>query len=316
MIQTMVIHYTQRISWPDLPAELRELIESHLGSQVITAHSQYGGFSAGSADRLLTAAGQKVFAKAVSHGLNGPGAALHAREAEIAAMLPASMPVPKFLGRIRWDDWEALIFDQAPGVNPQLPWGADELIRVLDTLAQLADQQPAGITSLLPALEVDLREDASGFARIMADEWIPADPWLAQNLEALHELAIEGIGALAGNQLVHTDLHSDNILLGEDGGVLLVDWPWASRGAAWYDALTVLVEARIFDPALDADAIASSHRIFASASSDALTGALAGLAAYYVDAARRPEVPELPTLRSYHAKQATACVAWLKARLG
>ena len=115
MIQTMVIHYTQRISWPDLPAELRELIESHLGSQVITAHSQYGGFSAGSADRLLTAAGQKVFAKAVSHGLNGPGAALHAREADIAAMLPASMPVPKFLGRIRWDDWEALIFDQAPG---------------------------------------------------------------------------------------------------------------------------------------------------------------------------------------------------------
>lgn len=182
MIQTMVIHYTQRISWPDLPAELRELIESHLGSQVITAHSQYGGFSAGSADRLLTAAGQKVFAKAVSHGLNGPGAALHAREAEIAAMLPASMPVPKFLGRIRWDDCEALIFDQAPGVNPQLPWGADELIRVLDTLAQLADQQPAGITSLLPALEVDLREDASGFARIMADEWIPADPWLAQSL--------------------------------------------------------------------------------------------------------------------------------------
>lgn len=89
---------------------------------------------------------------------------------------------------------------------------------MLDTLAQLADQQPAGITSLLPALEVDLREDASGFARIMADEWIPADPWLAQNLEALHELAIEGIGALAGNQLVHTDLRSDNILLGEDGG--------------------------------------------------------------------------------------------------
>ena len=116
--------------------------------------------------------------------------------------------------------------------------------------------------------------------------------------------------------MVHTDLRSDNILLGEDGGVLLVDWPWASRGAAWYDALTVLVEARIFDPALDVDAIASSHRIFASASSDALTGALAGLAAYYVDAARRPEVPGLPTLRSYHAKQATACVAWLKARLG
>ena len=69
------------------------------------------------------------------------------------------------------------------------------------------------------------------------------------------------------------------------------------------------------DPALDADAIAASHPIFESVGADAVSAVLAGLAAYYVDAARRPEVPRLPTLRSYHAKQAAATVGWLKARL-
>lgn len=187
---------------------------------------------------------------------------------------------------------------------------------MLDTLARLGRQAPVSVVDQLPPLEEELREDAAGFARIMEEGWQPADPWIAQNLEDLDELARRGLGALAGGQLVYSDLRSDNILLGEDGEVLLVDWPWASRGCAWYDALTVLVEGRIFDPALDADAIAAAHPIFASVSADAVNGVLAGLAAYYVDAARRPAVPRLPTLRSYHAQQASAVVRWLKSRLG
>lgn len=208
-----------------------------------------------------------------------------------------------------------MVFAEGPGASPQLPWPAGQLERVLDTLAQLAHQAPDSLIELLPPLEEELREDVAGFGRIMQDGWLPADPWVAQNLEELHGLAMDGIGALAGDQLVHSDLRSDNILLGDGGEVLLVDWPWASRGAAWYDALTVLVEARIFDPALDADAIAASHPIFESVGADAVSAVLAGLATYYVDAARRPEVPRLPTLRSYHAKQAAATVGWLKARL-
>lgn len=187
---------------------------------------------------------------------------------------------------------------------------------MLDTLARLGRQAPASLIEQLPPLQEELREDAVGFSRIMEEEWQPADPWAAQNLEDLDELARRGLGALAGGQLVHSDLRLDNILLGEDGEVLLVDWPWASRGCAWYDALTVLVEARIFDPALDADAIAAAHLVFASVSVDAVNGVLAGLAAYYADASRRPAVPRLPTLRSYHAQQASAAVGWLKSRLG
>lgn len=311
----MQFQFTRRITWDQLPGELRARIESHLGSRVIRALSQASGFSPGSADRLLTADGQRVFAKAVHPGLSAPATALHAREAAIAAKLPAALPVPQFLGRIRWQGWEALVFAEGPGASPQVPWPAGQLERVLDTLAQLAHQAPDSLVELLPPLEEELREDVAGFGRIMQDGWLPADPWVAQNLEELHGLAMDGIGALAGDQLVHSDLRSDNILLGDGGEVLLVDWPWASRGAAWYDALTVLVEAQIFDPALDADAIADSHPIFESVGANAVSEVLAGLAAYYVDAARRPEVPGLPTLRSYHAKQAAATVGWLKARL-
>jgi hypothetical protein len=44
----------------------------------------------------------------------------------------------------------------------------------------------------------------------------------------------------AGDRLLHTDWNSTNVLV-RDGGALLVDWAWASRGAGWIDpALWVL----------------------------------------------------------------------------
>ena len=186
----MQIHYTERITWHQLPGALRARIESCLGSRVVRAQSQASGFSPGSADRLLTADGQRVFAKAVHPFLSASAAALHAREAKIAARMPAPLPVPQFLGHISWEGWEALVFAEGPGSSPQLPWTADELQRVLDTLVQLARQAPASLVEQLPPLQEELREDAAGFARIMQDGWQPADTWVAQHLEDLQELAM------------------------------------------------------------------------------------------------------------------------------
>lgn len=66
----MPIHYTERIAWHQLPGQLRARIESLLGARGVRAHSQASGFSPGSADRLLTADGQRVFAKAVHPDLS------------------------------------------------------------------------------------------------------------------------------------------------------------------------------------------------------------------------------------------------------
>lgn len=308
----MRIQFPQRVSWPELPQALRSTIESRLGSNVVEATRQIGGFSPGSADLVQLQDGRVVFVKAVDAEVNDFAAQLHAKEANIAAKLPETFPAPKLLSHVQCQGWQALVFAEAPGNRPALPWNPDELLVVLDSVADLNSSVPESLVRGLPRLEDELRDDFAGFSRIIDDDFVPNDPWIAQHLQELHQLAEPAALLLAGEELVHADLRADNILVGNDGDIYLVDWPWAARGAAWYDALTLLIEARLHEPLLDVQSIVDSHRIFASVTSTELVSALAGLTGFYLDAARRPPVPSLPTLRSYHAQQAVACTSWLK----
>ncbi len=303
------------MTWPTLPTELRARLEACLGSAVVASSSQHGGFSPGSADRVLTSDGSRAFIKAVNSHLNEGSACLHAREAKIAALLPSSLPVAEFIGYVSWNGWEALIFADIDGDSPALPWKKDQLELVLDAVSGMAEKATGRFMNELPTLDAELREDFQGFARMLSENFVPSDPWIAANMVELNDLALCGATALSGNQLVHSDLRSDNLLINSDSTVVLIDWPWASRGAAWYDGLTVLIEARIYSPGFDVDHWLGSHELFNSAKPEAVNAVLAGLAGFYVDAARRPPIPTLPTLREYHAKQAAAAIGWLKQRL-
>lgn len=308
----MRIEFTRRVSWPELPQKLRSIIERQLGTDVVRSVSQLGGFSPGSADLLQLGDGRTVFVKAVDSQVNQHAALLHAREAKIAATLPAIIPAPKFLSHVQWQGWQALIFAAAEGTCPSVPWKAEDLRRVLDTLVSTNSCVEVQAVENLPLLEEELREDFAGFSRMIDDGFEPEDPWIAQNLERLNELAGLGANSLAGDGLVHSDLRADNILLSESGKVSFVDWPWASSGASWYDAVTVLIEARLHAPGFDVQAIVNSHPVFESVAAQALVAVLAGLAGFYWDAARKPPIPSMPTLRDYHAQQAVACSSWLK----
>ena len=44
----------------------------------------------------------------------------------------------------------------------------------------------------------------------------------------------------AGTTVVHTDVRDDNVLLTDDGRVLLCDWNWPAR-AAWLDTVFLLI---------------------------------------------------------------------------
>ena len=46
-----------RITWSDLPGQVRAAVEEPAGSPVLAAESQAGGFSPGTADRVVTAYG-------------------------------------------------------------------------------------------------------------------------------------------------------------------------------------------------------------------------------------------------------------------
>ena len=62
--------WSTRIGWLDLPIHVRTAVEDILGSEVVQFVGQRGGFSPGTADRVLTSSGKRAFVKAVSRELN------------------------------------------------------------------------------------------------------------------------------------------------------------------------------------------------------------------------------------------------------
>ena len=69
-----------RIQWADLPASLRASVEDALGSPVVSADSQPGGFSPGSADRVVLADGRRAFVKAVGTPIHPDSPVVNRRE--------------------------------------------------------------------------------------------------------------------------------------------------------------------------------------------------------------------------------------------
>jgi hypothetical protein len=307
--------WSPRISWTDLPGQVQAGIEQILGAPVVEATGQQGGFSPGTADRILTASGRRAFVKAVGPQLNEHSPAIHRKEAAIAAALPDSVPTPSLIGTFDDGDWVALVLTDVEGRHPHIPWQSAELSLVLDALLKLSRTSVPPELEHLPRLQHELTQAFQGWSRIKAAPPEDCDPWILENLDILEQLAESGLKDLAGESLVHTDIRADNLLITADNGAVLVDWPWACIGSPWVDALTLLINARVFAPSFDADSLLQSHEAFAPASAASVNRVLSGLAAYFTDAARQPPPPGLPTLRAFQRRQGEAVVRWLRERL-
>ena len=301
-----------RIGWTDLPGGVRSAIEDLLGSPVVAAVSQPGGFSPGTADRVRTAAGTRAFVKAVSTAQNPRSVELHRREAGITARLPAEAAAPRLLGSYDDGEWVALVLEDVPGRHPLTPWQADEVTAVLAVLRDLAVRlTPSPVTDVPPAAEV-LGYDFGGWQRIAADPPAELDPWAAGQLDRLCTLADRGQAAIRGDTLVHADVRADNLLIGPDGRVTLVDWPWACLGAPWVDTVLLLVNVRLFG-GQPVDRLLAEY--VPGADPQDVTAVLAALAGFFLDDARRPDPPGLPTVRDFQRAQGVAVLGWVRERL-
>ncbi|MBT2531065.1 aminoglycoside phosphotransferase family protein [Arthrobacter sp. ISL-48] len=307
--------WSPRISWTDLPGPVQAGIEEILGAPVAEAAGQQGGFSPGSADRVLTATGRRAFVKAVGPQPNEQSPAIHRKEAAIAAVLPDSVPAPSLIGTFDDGAWVALVLTDVEGRHPHVPWHSAELSLVLDALLELSRTPVPPELEHLPRLEHELTEAFQGWTRIRESTPDDCDPWILANLDTLEQLAGSGLRDLAGESLVHTDIRADNLLITADNEAILVDWPWATVGAPWVDAVTVLVNVRVFNPAFDVDAMLDSHAVFTTATPENVDRFLSGLAAYFMDAARQPPPPGLPTVRAFQQRQGEAVIHWLRERL-
>ena len=206
------------------------------------AGSQAGGFSPGIAARIRTVDRARYFVKAAGPVPNRDTPGMHRREARVLAAMPAGVDVPPLLWS--YDDeesgWMLLVFQDIEGRHLHMPWRLDELDRVMDGLAKLAD---ALTPSPLPVSLVGSARDAfdrsvNGW-RQLAEESTDLDrldQWSSRNLDRLIELESQAPDAVDGDTLLHLDVRADNMLL-TTNEVWLFDWASACVGASWVDAV-------------------------------------------------------------------------------
>ncbi|MER6829784.1 phosphotransferase [Streptosporangium sp. NPDC000563] len=291
--------------WENLPAEVHGAVEATCGP-VEHVTSLRGGLTAGFAARLDTHIG-RVFVKAIPDG--SPSAPLYQRERLVGAVLPEEVPAPRTLWSGHCAGWITLVFehvdveravDFAPG-SPDLPDVLD-IVRVLGE--RLTPNPGAAVPSVTDNVEFLTRRAD----RLLADP--PAD---LRELSA-YRTARAGLdwAAIAGDTLLHSDLHEDNLLVQGDG-VRLIDWGLACQGAAWVE-IALLIPRLILAGHTPEQAEQAAEQVpsWKSAPEAAVTGLAAVWSLFREFVARNG--PE--HIRASRAQAAMAGRDWVKHRVG
>jgi aminoglycoside phosphotransferase (APT) family kinase protein len=303
-----------RVDWADVPQDVRAAVEHVCGAVVVRARTQPGGFSPGVAARVLCANGSRFFVKAVSAEVNAESPGLHRREAGILRALDpliaaGRVPVPRLRGIADIFPWTALVIEDIDGRQPALPWRPDELTLVLAALDRLADAltpSPAAI----PEIAELYQEPFRGWRTLAAQ---PADgrldEWSRGHLDQLAELESSWASHAGGTTMLHTDVRADNLLLA-GGGVFVVDWPHACRGAAFVDPVFLAPSVAMQGGPAPAELLALS-RAGSAADPRALAAVVCAMAGYFTQRALRPPPPGLPAVRGFQAAQGEIARRWL-----
>lgn len=302
-----------RLDWTAVPAEVREEIEHALGSPIVEAVSQPGGFSPGVAARCRLAGGGRVFVKAVSPEQNRQSPRMHRRESEVAGRLPASVPSPRLLHVHDDGHWVALVFADVDGRQPNEPWTLADLDIVMPAIADLATSaKPTEVAGLASVVDRH-RSVFDGWRRLASgDGDLAAFPrWVASRVDDLAALESGWEHAAAGEALLHADLRADNVLIRPDESVVFVDWPWACRGAAFVDHLLMLWSVGLGggpDPAT----VIERYSLDNGVDADDFVAVAVAVCGFFARASQDDPPPGLPALRAFQRAQADVGLAWLR----
>jgi hypothetical protein len=223
-------------------------------------------------------------------------------EAHVYRALDASF-APHLLA---WDDGEdcsVLILEDLRSAHWPPPWSAKQIHQVLRTLEWVHTTRGPGE---LPSLEA-ARSALAGWRRVGADPrpflrlGLCSADWLERAMPTL--LAAEDEAVLAGEDLLHLDVRSDNIaFLGER--VVLVDWDSVKRGNGVLDVVAWL-------PSLHAEGGPAPDEILSN------EGALVGLmAGYWAARAGLPAPIEASRVREVQWQQLRVALPWAARALG
>jgi Ser/Thr protein kinase RdoA (MazF antagonist) len=221
-----------------LQEALAERVARCLGQRLLAWRPVTRGYTTASRLIVTCADGTSVFVK----GATDPHTATWLRtEYGVYSQVHAS-----FLPAMRaWADdgsFPFLVLEDLTEAAWQAHWTMARIGQVLDTLRQVAATRAP---TNLPSLE-ERRSSLSGWARVEREPelflavGLCSAAWLSHSINAL--MTAEAGTELAGDDLVHGDVRSDNLCFVGDR-VVLVDWNWACRGngiidiAGWLPSL-------------------------------------------------------------------------------
>lgn len=312
MIPTTIPHgrTARRLEWTHLPPHVRAVVEQRCGSPVVSAASQGAGFTPGFASVLTCADGSRHFVKAASDKAQRMFAAAYREEARKLAALPAAAPAPRLLWTHDADDWMVLSTEYVDARAPRRPWRDGDLAACLAMTEQLAQTlTPAPAALRLGSITDELADWPTYWDRVRAD---PPGPEACVDEAAA--LAARHAEVAGGDTLVHTDIRDDNLLLTTDGRVLLCDWNFPSRGAAWLDTLFLLIGPR--GDGLDVETVLATSPLTRDVPGEAVDIVLALITGYFLMSAQQPVPPTSPHIRDAQRWQGRVCWSWLAERRG
>jgi hypothetical protein len=291
-----------RLPFEEVPAPVRAWVERALGSVVVSAGTQQGGFSPGVAARVVTASGRRAFVKAVGTSLNPKTPELFRQEITAVQAIGPLPPTPQLYDVYDDGDWVGLLFEDIEGRLPSHPWEQRDADRVLDAVAELTDALDPSPWPDAPVAAVRSGEFLSRWDNVIADG-LDVPEWAAGREEELAELARAGLRALAeGKTLAHWDLRADNIILTDDR-VVFIDWAHPALAPRWAD--TVILQADMRE----------SVALPALPDEPGITGFITAMAGGLWWGAAQPAPPGLPTIRSWQRRHAIVHLDWVRERL-
>lgn len=322
----------ERLQWHELPSQLTGWVEAQLGARVINADSQKGGFSRGAALRLLGENGQRAFLKAVDGGVYEQTARLYLAEARHIQLLPPGAPVAHLLGTFFEDNWVGLLLEDVEGQHPNFATRPEDLTKVLRAFDDISAADASGfeVEELRPSLEGELRL-WDKISELLANHRITETSYSHVPSSAVQQHLLSYVPALKayahhyaryvdkylipsmeGEQVVHTDVRADNILVDGERAVI-VDWAWMCRGNAAIDAGLIVVDAVCAGSSLSvADIMEQSQTLSAQPPHfvDALIVSMAGF--YFYAALHKGEVGTSSNLPLVRAQRAVALLGWVE----
>ena len=288
----------KRRSLADISPVVLDWMRSQFGDFEIVKEYK-GGMSPGCAASIRVGDGDRFFVKAVDDDPDDVTADLFRHELHVLENLPPSPHRPALLGGYDDGEWVAVVMEHVSGHYPDFGIEAefDAVADMLSGQGRELSPPPSGLS--VPSLRDTVQWWISRWEEIeeRPEDFLPV--WALGFADVGLGAARRVADALPDDTLCHFDVRNDNLLIGDDGDVVVFDWGIAMTGPLWADKVMLALQLP--------DMAKSSSYISAWLDDDELGVVDDFLVAFGGSQAwdsRQPVQRRLPTLRDYLADDA------------